>query len=234
MAFNPDKCEVLRVTNKRHFIPATYSIHGQQLQITSNTKYLGVTIDRKLSWNPHIDSVTQKANNSTAFLRRNLSSCPKEVKATCYKSLVRPQLEYMRQQYGIRLQRPTYPRLKQYNEGLLVLSLETTGERAVSPPCYNTWDGWTSRHVDSMPKPPWCTALYFHHTGTHTRGHASRFLQPFTTVNSYRDSFFPSGIRLWNSLPVSLIDAPSLEVFQTRMVAEMEWPDIYEMFLTCF
>ena len=29
--FNLDKCEVLRVTSKRHFIPATYSIHRQKL-----------------------------------------------------------------------------------------------------------------------------------------------------------------------------------------------------------
>ena len=38
--------------------------------------------------------MTKKANQNTAFLRRNLSSCPKDVKAKCYKSIVRPQLEY--------------------------------------------------------------------------------------------------------------------------------------------
>jgi hypothetical protein len=35
--------------------------------------------------------MTKKANNTTAFLRRNLSSCPADVK--CYKTWVRPQLE---------------------------------------------------------------------------------------------------------------------------------------------
>ena len=38
--------------------------------------------------------MTKKANNTTAFLRRNLASCPVDVKSTCYKTLVRPQLEY--------------------------------------------------------------------------------------------------------------------------------------------
>ncbi|KAH3733263.1 hypothetical protein DPMN_039688 [Dreissena polymorpha] len=35
-------------------------------------------------------------------------------------------------------------------------------------------------------------------TGVHTWGHANRYLQPFTSVNSYMFSFFPSRIRLWN------------------------------------
>ena len=71
-----------------------YNIHGQTLNETSKAKYLGVHIDNTLSWNSHIDTVTKKANQTTAFLRRNLSSCPKDVKAKCYKSIVRPQLEY--------------------------------------------------------------------------------------------------------------------------------------------
>ena len=66
------------------------NIHGQTLNETSKAMYLGVT----LSWNSHNDTVKKKASQTTAFLRRNLSSCPKDVKAKCYKSIVRPQLEY--------------------------------------------------------------------------------------------------------------------------------------------
>ena len=91
MSFNPDKCEVIRITNKKKIRDAKYTIHGQVLHETNRAKYLGVTINNTLSWNSHIDIMTKKANNTTAFLRRNLSSCPADVK--CYKTLVRPQLE---------------------------------------------------------------------------------------------------------------------------------------------
>ena len=49
MSFNPDKCEVLRITNKRNKIMVNYYIHGQQLQIVDNAKYLGLTISKNLS-----------------------------------------------------------------------------------------------------------------------------------------------------------------------------------------
>ena len=34
-----------------------------------------------------------------------------------------------------------------------------------------------------------------------TRGHSNRFKQPFTRVNSFKHSFYPDAIKLWNKLP---------------------------------
>jgi hypothetical protein len=48
----------------------------------------------EVSWNPHIGTVTKKANNINAFLSRNISSCPSKIKAQCYTTLVRPTMEY--------------------------------------------------------------------------------------------------------------------------------------------
>ena len=60
MSFNPGKCEVLRVTNKRkHIIHTHYKIHGMILDIVDKTKYLGVTIQSKLNWKPHIHNITE-------------------------------------------------------------------------------------------------------------------------------------------------------------------------------
>ena len=69
MSFNPDKCEVLRITNKRKGIIASeYSIHGSVLRTVESAKYLGVTISRNLSWKPHINSIIKKANSTLGFL----------------------------------------------------------------------------------------------------------------------------------------------------------------------
>ena len=72
MAFNPDKCEVIRITNKKTPIIHDYELHGKILQTTKNTKYLGVNINDKLSWSKHINQITTKANNTLKFVKRNV------------------------------------------------------------------------------------------------------------------------------------------------------------------
>ena len=50
-----------------------------------------VIIDEHLTFNEHIKIITSKANS---FLQRNISSCTEMVKEACYKSMIRPILEY--------------------------------------------------------------------------------------------------------------------------------------------
>jgi hypothetical protein len=41
MEFNPDKCEVITITNKRSHINYPYNIHGKELVHVQHAKYLG-------------------------------------------------------------------------------------------------------------------------------------------------------------------------------------------------
>ena len=41
-----------------------------------------------------------------------------------------------------------------------------------------------------------------------------RFHQPHIRVLPYKHSFFPSAIRIWNSLPLDITEKPSLESFR--------------------
>ena len=94
MQFNADKCEVLRITNKTNPFICNYSAHEQHLQIVKQIKYLGATFSSDLSCNQHVDNTVKKATNSLNLLRRNIRDCPPRVKEQCYKSLVRPVMEY--------------------------------------------------------------------------------------------------------------------------------------------
>ena len=95
MRFQPVKCNMMQLTNKRSSkIQANYTLEGTLLENVESIKYLGVTITNDLKWNTHISNVCTKANRTLGFLRRNLYSCPPDVKEAAYKGLVRPVLEY--------------------------------------------------------------------------------------------------------------------------------------------
>jgi hypothetical protein len=66
--FNPDKCEVLRESNKRKPIAKNYTMHGNTLELFKNAKYICLNISHNVSWNHHIGIVTMNANNINAFL----------------------------------------------------------------------------------------------------------------------------------------------------------------------
>ena len=80
MEFHPNKCQVLHITTKTKPLKHQYNIHGHILEEAESAKYLGVNIHHKLSWNTHINQVVKKANNTRAFLQRNIQQCPRKTK----------------------------------------------------------------------------------------------------------------------------------------------------------
>ena len=94
MKFNIEKCMVLTVTLKKNPLHSEYCLHNHKLTNVTKAKYLGVTLDSKLSFNYHIDATCKKANSVLSFIRRNLRHCQRRVKTDAYNSFVKPILNY--------------------------------------------------------------------------------------------------------------------------------------------
>ena len=96
MAFHPNKCQVLSISRKakEKIIQHDYKLHNHTLEHVKSAKYLGVTINDTLDWGEHISNISQKANRTLNFIRRNLHVASTRVKETVYKALVRPTIEY--------------------------------------------------------------------------------------------------------------------------------------------
>ena len=94
MAFNLDKCEVIRITKKKTpscmITNYTASLSNQQ----KNVKYLGVNISDDLSWTKHINQLTTKGNKTLKFIKRNIQTHNRKMKESAFKTYVRPLLEY--------------------------------------------------------------------------------------------------------------------------------------------
>ena len=96
MEFAADKCKVLTITlkYKRNIKIKNYEIHNVVLERVDSADYLGVTLDSKLSFNPHIGKICKSANSARQFLQRNLPACDIKTKDVTYKTFIRPKLEY--------------------------------------------------------------------------------------------------------------------------------------------
>eukprot|EP00794_Sanderia_malayensis_P001703 gene1703-biopygen1557 len=96
MSFNPSKCSVIRIAphKKKKAISTQYYLHGHLLDVVDASKYLGVTITNKLSWDTQVSNTAGKASRTISFLRHSLRECTSQVKDASYKAMVRPILEY--------------------------------------------------------------------------------------------------------------------------------------------
>ena len=141
MSFNTDKCEVIIITNRKKIIDAKY--YMKQI-----AKYLGVTIDNTLSWNSHIDIMAKKANNTTAFLRRNMLLDIRKTTARIRDHCVGP---VDTKQISVKS--------KRYNEERHASHSVTIEEQAVYHLYFTNLSGTTSSPVDNNPKSPCYTEL---------------------------------------------------------------------------
>ena len=149
-------------------------------------------MQKNLSWNQHVDNITKKGNQTLAFLRRNINMCGPSAKEQAYKTFVRPTLEYAStiwdphtarniqvvekiQRRAARFVTGDYQQTSSVSSMLNTLgwdSLQQRRARAKVIMLYHIHH----RLVDIDPKE------YLIPTGSITRGHHIRFLQPHARV----------------------------------------------------
>ena len=94
MDFNTVKCVQMTISNKKKLQDNQYFLGKDKLISKEYVKYLGITIDKKLTFGQHIKEKCKNATTVLNMLRRNLYFAPKSVKTKAYMSCVLPILEY--------------------------------------------------------------------------------------------------------------------------------------------
>ncbi|KAI8521408.1 hypothetical protein Bbelb_011620 [Branchiostoma belcheri] len=162
-------------------------------------------------------------------IRRNLTHCPSRVKATCYKALVRPHLEYSATVWD--------PYTTHYTKG--IQAVEAVQRRAARV-ILNDYQR-TSSVTQMLNDLQWPllserrrkTRLTTFYKLTHnphqqpaqasprrTRGSHQYKYQPIhARTDAYKYSFFPRTIPQWNALPGPVVMAPTVESFRARLEA---------------
>ena len=223
MEFHPDKCQLLRITNKLKPISADYFIHNIPLSLFDSVKYLGIHIDSNLNWNVQTNHVFNKASFMLSFLERNLARCPGKVKENCFNALVRPLLEYSCSAWDPYKQNQI-DKLELINKrAALFITGNYTREHGNSNKNFEAL-GWCSLRERRLRSK--VSLLFKIQTDLiHIPGDdlipnprkPDKFLIPSSSVDAHLHSFFPSTVRLWNSLPPSCKSKPSLDSFKASL-----------------
>ena len=221
MQFHPQKCQLLRVTSKTNPSIYTYKIHGIDIEVTDDARYLGVSINNKLSWNNHIDNISHKANNTLNFIHRNFKTCKPKVKEKLYTTYVRPSLEFSSsvwdphtkknidklervQRRAARFVRSNYSRNQSVTSLMRDMNWTPLRERKARAKVTTVYKA--THHMVDIP---------FDLPLTHSNTRSSQnFYLPYARTDVYKHSYYQNAIRQWISLPTPIRESPSLSDFE--------------------
>ena len=70
LQFSSKKTEIVQFTDKRNPNLGSLSMNGSKLELSKEARLLGVTLDSKLTWKPHIIPITRKATTALMQCRQ--------------------------------------------------------------------------------------------------------------------------------------------------------------------
>ena len=227
LQFNAKKCKVMLITRKKAkslpFPPIL--LDGAELQRVHSYRYLGVTLTSNLSWSPHISNCCNKTRRLIGLLYRRFhlhSSSSTLIKLYC--SFIRPHLEYASivwnpglkgeidalesvQKFALRMCTRQWD--LSYNELLTCTGLPSLRARRTQACLCHLF-----KIINSLTE--FADAPVYHQVfvyNTRSSNKPALCLPPLRT-RSYKDSFFPATISIWNSLPKEATQCATLASFE--------------------
>jgi hypothetical protein len=233
LRFHPEKCHVVKLGHKKS--DAVYHMKGKkngeayqvQLQESEVEKDLGVFVDNGLNFKEHVAKCTTKANQVVGVIRRSFDFLTEKLFVQLYKSLVRPILEYGHTAWQLcnkslcsdveDVQRRATKLLSSlrdlpYPKRLEALHLPCLEHRRLRGDMIDAYKYVHGLYDVDKPK------LELAETRG-TRGHSLKLAKGHCRL-SVRSNFFSQRvINTWNSLPESVVTAPTVNSFKSRLDA---------------
>ena len=236
VTFNPSKNESLLISRKinKPIHPPLY-MQNVQIQEVSSHKHLGLYFSNDCSWHQHIDYIKQKAWFRIHVMRKLKFKLDRKSLETIYLTFIRPLLEYGDVIWDNCTQYEKNELDKIQNEAARI----TTGTtKLVSLDNLYKEVGWQTLHrrrqdhkitlfykMFNQLTPVYLSSLIPQQVNAISH-HNLRNSNDIHTIRSntslYHNSFLPSTLRQWNSLPVEVRQLNTLSSFKTFLKKDLQ------------
>jgi hypothetical protein len=207
-------------------------IQDQVIKSVSEHKHLGVVLSHNLRWNAHINDVVTRCTKKINMMKKFKFELDKKSLETIYLSFIRPTIEYgdilfagtydsdlcKLDRLQVDAMRVVTGATEKSNIALLYedldwISLEQRRNHHCLALLYKVLNGQAPRYLyDLLPQRPQRQG------GRNLRSNENELLPvPFTRTETFRSSFVPFCIRLWNKLDKKLRDSPTLDSFKSAL-----------------
>ena len=231
LQFHPSKCFVLTIGkslfNFDYTLPNMHDNSRTLLGHVAEAKDLGVVVDGNLSFDSHINTKINKANSILGIIRRSFVHLDQATLVMLYVALVRPHIEfantiwhpYLKKHINAieavqrRATKLIYS-LKNlpYNERLQYLGLPSLSYRRLRGDMIETY-----KIIHNLYDPRVSANILNKHSDPSTRGNSHKLYLIRANTELRRNYFSLRITSTWNTLPDSVILAPSLNSFKNRL-----------------
>jgi ribonuclease P/MRP protein subunit RPP40 len=207
-----------------------YNLCGSPLQTVESEKDIGVTVDCKLNFEEHVSEKVNKANKMFAVIRLSFQYLNERSFIPLYKALVRSHLDFASSVWapssvkcvemieGVqRRATKQLPGMKDltYPERLERLRLPTLSYRRVRGDMIEVYKMLTGIYDTNATS---CLKLWKDMAPRQgTRGHEFKLFPSPAKTSLGQNSFSVRVVKLWNSLPSTLVNAKTVNSFKNRL-----------------
>jgi len=233
MSFNPDPSKsAVEVHFSRKYTPVQappLMFNGTVVEKLDSQKHLGLILDSRLSFAPHLEEKMSKANQGIGLINRLRAFLPRHSLLNIYKVFVRPHLDYGDIIYDNPGNNSLLQRLEsiQYNAALAItgcfrgtsreklyseLGLETLSDRRFCRKLcffYKIVNGYTPFYLRKI-LPDNVVNSYALRSRPAVRSISAR-------TESFQNTFFPFCLSQWNKLDCHIRDMPTIASFKRSL-----------------
>ena len=226
LIINLSKTHIMLFTNRNRPESISLTVNNEIINEVSETKFLGVIVDNKLSWEAHINYISQKVSKSISILKMLKYTFPTNALKTLYHSLIYPYFNYCNLIWGSAASTHLESLILLQKKSIRIISkvgyLDHTeclfkDHKMLTVPkiydyncvkfifqCYNN-----SKY--SFFRSKLLTNSDFHSYETRNK---NLLRKPFVRLNRFSNSFLTKGMDIWNNLPDKIKAVKSFNSFK--------------------